>query len=265
MKSLLVHLDHEDCTTRLGLARRLAERHGARLVGLFAETARAATIGTIATWPSEAYRAAAAASRAAFEAATVGLARAEWRDANRGGEAEVTRAVIVAAHGVDLAILGKDQGGVVHGAVPTGLAERVILESGRPCLVVPNTAGATTFARRPLVAWNGHRESVRALTDALPLMVDADEVVLLTIGEIDETVEADCLRRFADEGLSVRVERLAAGDIGVMDLVLARAADNGADLLVMGAHEHAGLSWPGRSSGTRHVLAETTLPLMMAR
>lgn len=265
MRSILVHLDHDDCSVRLDLARRLARDHGTRLVGLFAERARAATVGTVATWPSEAYRRAAAASRATFEAATAGLPGAEWRDADRGGDAEVTRAVIAAAHGVDLVVLGRDRGDHHHDSVPSGLAEKVILDSGRPCLVVPDAAHLPPhLGRRPLVAWNGSGASVRALTDALPLMAKAEEVVLLTIGAIDDRVEADCLRRFADHGLPVRAERLAPGDIAVMDLVLARAADNGADLLILGAHEPGGLPWLQRPNGTRHVLALAPLPLLMS-
>ena len=77
MKSILVHLDHEDCSVRLGVTRRLAEEHGARIVGLFAERAKAAVVGAVATWPSEAYVKAAAESRAAFEAAVAGLPKTE--------------------------------------------------------------------------------------------------------------------------------------------------------------------------------------------
>lgn len=264
MKSILVHLDHGDCSARIALAGDLARRHGARLVGLFAERARALTVGAVSSWPSEAYRAAAAESRAAFAAATADLPGAEWRDADRGGEAEVIRVVVAAAHGVDLVVLGKDRGEHHHPSVPTGLAEKVILDSGRPCLVVPDAPAGHPFGRRPLVAWNGSRASVRALTDALPLMGSAEEIVLLTIGAIDERVEADCLRRFADHGLPVRAERLAPGEIGVMDLVLARAADNGADLLVLGAHEHGGLPWLQRPDRTREVLATALVPVLMS-
>lgn len=264
MKSLLVHLDHGDCSARLALVADLAHRHGARLVGLFAERARALTIGTVSTWPTESYRKAAAESRAAFAAVTADLPGAEWRDADRGGEAEVIRVVTAAAHGADLVVLGKDRGDHHHESVPAGLAEKVILDCGRPCLVVPDVAATRRFGRRPLIAWNGSRASVRALTDALPLLDEPEEIVLLTIGTIDEQVEADCLRRFADRGLPVRAERLAPGEIGVMDLVLARAADNGADLLVIGAHDHGGLPWLQRPDRTREVLATALFPVLMS-
>ncbi len=264
MKSILVHLDGGECTHRLRHARRLAETFGARLVGLFAERARAQTIGSIATWPSPAYVAAADASRALFEAETEGLAAREWRDANRGGDEEVGRALVATAHGADLVVLGKDSGGIAHENVPPGLAERVVLDGGRPCLVLPAGGPFSVPPRRPLVAWNGSRGAVRALCDALPLMLGAEEVVLLTIGAIDGQVEADALRRFADHGLSARVESLPEGWSAVADLVLARAADNGADLLVMGGHEPGGLSWIQRPNGARRALAETTMPLFMS-
>ena len=264
MKTILVHLDGGDPTDRLRHARRLAEAFGARLVGLFAERARAQVVGSIATWPSPAYVAAAEASHRLFEAETAGLTASEWRDANRGGDEEVARAVVAAAHGADLVVLGKDRGGIDHASVPPGLAERVVLEAGRPCLVLPAGGPFSVPPRRALVAWNGSRGAVRALCDAMPLMVGAEEVVLLTIGAIDGQVEADALRRFADHGLTVRVESLPEGWLAVADLVLARAADNGADLLVMGGHEPGGLSWIQRPNGARRALAETTLPLFMS-
>jgi nucleotide-binding universal stress UspA family protein len=264
MKTILVHLGGGPSLDRLRHARRLAERFGARLVGLFAERARAQVVGTVASWPSPAHVAAAEAARRLFETETAGLADREWRDADRGGDEEVTRAVVAAAHGADLVVLGKDRGGIDHDAVPAGLAERVVLESGRPCLVLPAGGPFPVPPRRALVAWNGSRGAVRALCDALPLLAGAEEVVLLTIGAIDGRVEADALRRFTDHGLPVRVESLPEGWLAVADLVLARAADNGADLLVMGGHEPGGLAWILRPDGARRALAETTLPLLMS-
>lgn len=264
MKSLLVHLDQGDCAARLALAVAVARRHGLRLVGLFAERARALTVGAVSVWPSEAYRRAAAESRAAFLAAAADLPEADWRDADRGGEAEVTRVAVATAHGVDLVVLGKDRGDHRHRSVPVGLAETVILRSGRPCLVVPDAPAARPFGRRPLVAWNGSRTSVRALADALPLMADAEEIVLLSVGPVEDGVERDCLRRFADHGLPVRAEKLAPGEIGVMDLVLARAADNGVDLLVLGAHDPDGRSRLRRPDHTRDLLAVAPFPVLMS-
>lgn len=61
LKNLLVHLDHSDrSAVRLDLAVALARRHGARLVGLFAECGKPHSIGVVSVWPSDAYKEAAA-------------------------------------------------------------------------------------------------------------------------------------------------------------------------------------------------------------
>lgn len=50
-----------------------------------------------------------------------------------------------------------------------GIAEHVVLQAGRPVLVLPYSAAASGLGRRVMVAWNASREATRALTDALPL------------------------------------------------------------------------------------------------
>lgn len=64
-------------------------------------------------------------------------------------------------------------------------------------------------------------------------------------------------------GIKVTAERLACEDIGVMDALLACAADLDADLLVMGAHGGLGLGFL-RNSGTRYILRHMALPVLMS-
>jgi nucleotide-binding universal stress UspA family protein len=267
LKNILVHLDHgERSAVRLKLAVNLAETHGARLVGLFAETARAHTVGVVPVWPSESYRAAAAAGKAAFEAATGGIADAEWRDANRGGAQEVIHAIIEAAHHVDLVILGQDAG-ANPAPVPVGAAEEVIMQAGRPVLVVPFIGAYDTIGARPLIAWNHSREASRALNDCLPLIADCKIATIAGfVNHPDEERSAarDCLTQLACHGVTGTVEVMTPDGAGVMDMLLNRATDIGADLLVMGAHSHIGFPYLHRGGGTRHILAHMTVPVLMS-
>src|SRR5690242_8031816 len=94
LKNLMVHLDEGERTAaRLEMATALARRHGARLVGVFGQRAEPEMVGVVPSWPSEAYLAAAATVRARFDAASAGLAEAEWHDVNRGGDAELLRQI----------------------------------------------------------------------------------------------------------------------------------------------------------------------------
>jgi hypothetical protein len=63
--------------------------------------------------------------------------------------------------------------------VPADLVEQVLLHGGRPVLVVPSAGQYRDVSRRVLVAWNSSREAARALNDAIPLMRNAETVVVV--------------------------------------------------------------------------------------
>ena len=266
LKNILVHLDQgPHGPDRLRLAVGLARTHGARLTGLFGQCGRAHMVGMVASWPSPAYAAAAEASRAAFAQTAGDLPEAVWRDANRGSATEVLRVVAQTARAFDLTILGQD---TEDSPAPDGLAEHVLMESGRPCLILPYAGRAETVGRRPLIAWNHSREAARALNDALPLMQGCEEAVVVGMAGDDAEAErlaaADCLTHLAAHGIPARSEVLAVDQIGVMDMLLNRVVDDGADLLVMGGHGHTGLAFRTRQGGTRHILAHMTVPVLMS-
>lgn len=263
LRDILVHVDAGPQTAaRLALATQLAARDNARLVGLFAHRGWPRRVGVVAEWPGEEYRRAAHQSREDFTAATAGLAQTEWLDANRGGDGEIIDAVVSAARSVDLIVLGQT---LPDGAmIPADLPEQVMLNAGRPVLVVPYAGLSASLGRRPVFAWNASREAARAAADALPLLsADAKAVVLSVLAEgvEDDGQLAAHLRR---HGLEVRAEVIRAGGIGLMDLLLNRLADLGADLLVMGGHAQYAFPQRTRGSGTRHILSHMTVPVLLS-
>ena len=157
IRDLMVHLDPGERTgARLQLAAAIARTHGARLVGVFAQRAAAHQVGVVVKWPSDEYIAAANASKSAFSAATAGLAQAEWHDVNRGSDHELLHHLIEAARYADLVVLGQhDDARNAH--APPELAEELIVNGGRPVLVVPYAGGYAEVGRRPLIAWNSTR------------------------------------------------------------------------------------------------------------
>src|SRR5690242_7168439 len=137
LKNLMVHLDQGERTAaRLELAVSLARRDQARLVGVFGQRAEARHVGVVASWPPEEYTAAAAETRARFEAATAGLTEAVWHDVNRGGDAELLRQITDLARYSDLMVFGQHDE-QTRSLVPAELPDEVLVDSGRPILVVP--------------------------------------------------------------------------------------------------------------------------------
>ncbi len=268
VKDLLVHLDSGDRTAaRLELGVALARAHGARLTGLFGERALPGGVGVVVTWPSARYLAAAAASKAQFDAATVDLPGVEWIDVNRGGDSELLRLITEHARYHDLTILGQhDEAG--RAGVPPGLAEQLVVQSGRPVLVVPFAGEFAQFGRRPLIAWDSTRQSAHALNDALPLIKGCSEAFVVSIATPHEEPAAAATRvarHLAAHGIAAKTEVLVDEDAHVMDLVLNRITDLGADMLVIGAHRHTVQSGKDHPVDARSVLKQLVVPTLVSR
>lgn len=268
LTTLVVHLDPGPrCRPRLDLAVRLAARGGARLVGVFARLGAPHRVGVVGAWPSAQYQADAAQSREAFATATAGLAAAQWVDLNRGGEAEVLGRFTQLARAADLVVLGQHDPALSL-PVPTDMVEHVICEAGRPVLVLPFAGDFPSLGERPLLAWHDCAQAARALHDCLALLPSGAQPRLVSVdrqgGEDGSPSVAAVLAHLAGRGLAASAEHLVTDEAGLMDALLARAADHGADLLVMGAFGGQGLPFLGRGAGTRFILRHMTVPVLLS-
>lgn len=271
IRNIMVHLDQGARTeARLGLAALLARKHGARLLGVFGQLAAPQQVGVVATWPTEEYREAAAASRKLFDAAVAGLPDVGWVDANRGSESEVIRVVTMHARHADLVVMGQhDERG--RPADPADLVHDVIMQCGRPVLVVPYIGDFETVGRSPLIAWSETREAARALVDSLDLIAGCGDAHVVSMGARREEAEDACAQAAAHlalHGVEAKVEVFVLVEhegVGVMDMLLNRVTDRTADLLVMGAHAGgSSLPFASKGSGTRHILRHMTVPVLMS-
>ncbi|MFA6312727.1 MAG: universal stress protein [Sterolibacterium sp.] len=267
LKNLMVHLDSGERTqVRLDIAVAIARQHQARLLGVFGQRAEPEKVGIVATWPSDAYVAAARASKAQFEAATANLGQVEWHDVNRGSDAELLRQITSISRYSDLIIMGQHDEDA-NSYVPSELAEEVILNSGRPVLLIPYIGQFAAGFERPLIAWNNSREAAHAVSDALPLIENCQEVTVVSLDTQHDAAAAACTelaRHLACHGIKSKTDILMVNDIGIMDMLLNRLTDRDADLLVMGAHGQIGFPFVSRGAGTRHILRHMTVPVLMA-
>ncbi len=273
-KHLIVHVDGgARAQARLELAVKLARRFGARLTGLFVE---GEAPGLKLRAPRHGSQADALAAAATRFAAAVGEAKLEsdfWKvpsgELDPGG---------VAAHFcryADLAILGQPD--PEEARVPEDLATKVLLESGRPVLLVPAEGRFEDVGRRAVVEWFGSRESARALGDAIPLLRGAQAVHVLDVrsreeglGDDDEPAR-EVLRHLAAHGIRAQAEptylavrEAKARGLDVLDVLLNRSSDLGADLVVMGARGRHGVPFPSVARTARRSLEEITAPVLLS-
>ncbi len=266
MKEFLVHLDGgERAGLRLEVAIDLAKRFGARLTGLFAQ-AESNAPSVVARRASDGLNAAADRISAQFHKALADAGvSGQWMRLSHGEPGFVVAETAFCARYADMAILGQWEQETSR--VPEDLAEEVILQSGRPVLVVPYAGEVASIGNSITIAWNASREAARAIHDALPFLKGAREVTVLAVREPDAPAPAadlpqvNIIEHLAAHGVRAKVERLVDEEIGVMDVLLSRAFDLGSDLLVMGAHSGSGLR---RGSGTRFILHHMTLPVLMS-
>lgn len=272
IKDLVVHIDNSQaCEKRLHAAIQLAQRHEAHLTGLYIMRPLADLMmypvepigGHVRDVIRKPLLEAKDKVRAMFETATdhAGVV-AEWREA----EEATTGALNLSARHADLVILGQYQASD-DADKNEGLAGRILLGSGRPCLVVPYIGIQKTFGKRVLVAWNGCRESARAVNDALPMLQDADIVSILAVDPPHREGAipcADISLHLARHGVKAEAMSRTAADVDVGTLLLSHAVDLGADLLVMGAYGHSRLSEMMLGGVTRTILKQMTVPVLMS-
>jgi len=185
----------------------------------------------------------------------------------RGSNDDEYAGLCLQARYADLVVLG--QAAVAEGDEANllpDLPDYVILNCGRPVLLVPRSGRFQTIGKRVLVAWNGSPEAAKAITAALPLLRGAEQVTLAVLGDNDllgESPGADIALYLARHGVNVEVlRRPAPTDPG--KALLSLAADFNVDLLVMGAYGHSRFRELMMGGATRTVLATATLPVLMA-
>lgn len=276
LREIVVFIDGGSAATGiLDFAGALAKEHGAQLIGAFVQpepalsTAESFARGKGIHEVSKAHQAkledVEARYRAAFEKVVhQNGVRSEWRSL-----VHFSSEVAVNAYYADLVIIARPES-AAPSASPSGLAESLVLSSGRPVLLFPRDSEVSQV-RRVELAWNTTREAVRAAADALPLLARAEAVEVLVIdpqrhkASHGQEPGADIARHLSRHGARVEVQRVSSDGKNVGQLMLSQAAAYRADLLVMGAYGHSQVREWVFGGVTRTVLYEASIPVLMSR
>jgi nucleotide-binding universal stress UspA family protein len=227
--------------------------------------------GTVTTVDAhcQLYREDNSSMRTTFEEAVRGRGFAgEWRDDDAVAFPVIDR-VLPYARTVDLIIAGQTDAAWA-GSGWLDIPDQLVLESGRPVLIIPNSGAYEPVGERVVVAWNGRREAARAAFDALPILRQAKEVKVVwvnpqAVGEAAGDVPtADICAALARHGVKCEGTDQVKPHINMGQTLLSCANEFAADLLVMGCYGHARFREFVFGGATRQVLEHMAISVLMS-
>jgi nucleotide-binding universal stress UspA family protein len=280
-KDLLVYLQGSSRSeVTMHVATLIAKRFGARLSGIhvigllvpsqvginLTETNDALTRGAALGRLREAEL---AATRRAEEIFRKHLDGAKLRGDWQLAEGMVAHTAGTRARRFDMTIVGQVDPRLPPLGTRKFVPEALFLESGRPVLVVPCTGAVQTVGTRVLVAWDGSREASRAVNDALPFLQKAADVSVVTFensATVDEAIADPMLvvSHLAEHGVRAHGSSHGLNDRSVAEALLAAAADDRCDLLVMGGYGHSRLYEIITGGTTRTILRTMNVPVLLS-
>ena len=251
-KDVLVYLDPSaEAIKRLRFAADLANAHGARLIAVDASApAVAEGIDPMS------------ATRRLFDDATGGAGlKTVFVPAGVPGEGDAF------THCVDL-IIAPAPAGAARDAIRHGVLDGALLESGAPMLILPPDWTPGPVGVNVVIAWNGGREALRAVHDAMPMLERASKVTLFAFSSRPSALRASAamlVHHLEAHGVAAQISDWTnTGDLTAVEALFASLDTQDADLIVAGAFGHSRL-YEGLFGGVSlDLMRQQTLPVLMS-
>ncbi len=276
-KTILVYLNDVARAERLlGAVTPLARAHKAHLIGLAVVPPYVVTPVFDATAVSttvDAHRTAYMADMSKLKALFNDVGRreelsCEWQQADAQFGTAAAQ-ILEYARSADLVVMSQDDSSWSYSTFLEA-SDRIVMEAGRPVLIVPNKGRAALPPKRALIAWNSRREATRAAFDAIPLLPHGADVTVLWVDTSSDPLVAgdlpgaDLCTSLARHGFKCEAASVKAPFGDPAEAILREAASRGADLVVMGAYGHSRLREFILGGATRGILARMDRPVLMS-
>lgn len=272
-KSILLHLDNSPrCVERIKLAKSLAEQFDAEVTAIYATMPYlmrypiAMEGGTAArAMVDQAAEQARETARQMFDSASEGSPLMTWVAPATATTPDPTRDFIRRAFYCDLMILGQyESRNPTADTMPPGFLPDLMIQTGKPALVVPFVGRFETFGRNVLVAWKESREASTAVTAALPWLRSAAQVHVVAYSAVPSVPSQALQAYLAEQGVRATLHHGGPGGRDIGEKILSLAADLNVDLLVMGSYGHSRAREWVLGGATRSIFESMTVPVLMA-
>ena len=251
-KDILVYLDPTaESVERLGFAVALAKAHGARLVGVDISTPEALAGCENPDATREMFNSSA-------RAASV---KSVFVPAEKPGEGDAF------THCVDL-MVAPAPGGASRDVVRHGALDRALVESGAPMLILPPEWTGGAVGDNVVIAWNGGREALRAVHDAMPFLEKARKITVFCFSARPSDLRASAamlVHHLEAHGVVAHISDWTnTGDLTAIEALFASLDTQDADLIVAGAFGHSRL-YEGLFGGvSMDLMRQQSLPVLMS-
>ena len=137
-------------------------------------------------------------------------------------------------------------------------------------LGLPLDGSCNPAFERVTIAWNGSKEASRAVAAAMPLIVQAREVVVLLVDQplrrAGEDVRPgdDIVNHLNRHGVKATLSRVTSADLSISQAILTEVGRTKTQLLVIGAQADGGLLQWLQGSIARETFAASQIPLLIA-
>jgi nucleotide-binding universal stress UspA family protein len=146
--------------------------------------------------------------------------------------------------------------------------EDALFESGRPVIMVPKMP-PKALGEVVAIAWNGSTETAVTVAVGMPFLKQARQVVVIAVGpqHMPEPGPGgeELVRTLEQHGLNVSLRAAFGRQKAQGESFLKEAMAAGADLLLKGAYTQSRIRQMIFGGGTRHIIMEAKIPVLMAR
>ncbi|MCP4305577.1 MAG: universal stress protein, partial [bacterium] len=142
----------------------------------------------------------------------------------------------------------------------------LVIECGRPVLGIPIANVPEEIGKNIMVAWDGSRESARALHDAIPFLREAATIKIVSIGSRPSSVRSPTTvaGHLGRLGITADVDTALDMQLPIGEEILSRIEREDVDLLVAGAFGHSRVREHLFGGVSRTLLHQMMVPVLVS-
>jgi nucleotide-binding universal stress UspA family protein len=176
----------------------------------------------------------------------------------------VAASIVSRSRLADLIVLSQSDHSGSKSVNPLPLVADVSIHARTPVLAVPIAGTAFNPAGTAMIAWNGSPEAANAVRAALPLLKMASAVQVISFDEDQSFPMADVRRYLAAHGVTAGCNDHKLNGKTVGEALCHISSTLPAAYIVMGAYGHTRLREAVLGGVSRHMLAHSPVPLLLA-